>query len=187
MSESSEKFPYQRVVVTGGAGFLGRFIVERLQQFPNVEVFVPRKREYDLVQEADIKRLLQDTRPDMVIHLAAVVGGIGANQKNPGKFFYENLMMGTQLIEQSRLAGVKKFVALGTVCAYPKFTPTPFREDDLWNGYPEETNAPYGLAKKMMLVQSQSYRQQYGYNSDLSLAGKLVRSRRQFRSGSRRT
>ena len=113
----SEKFPYQRVVVTGGAGFLGRFIVGRLQKFADVEVFVPRKREYDLVQEAEIKRLLQDTRPDVVIHLAAVVGGIGANQKNPGKFFYENLMMGTQLIEQSRLAGVKKFVALGTVCS----------------------------------------------------------------------
>ena len=169
----SEQFPYERVVVTGGAGFLGRFIVGRLQQFPNVEVFVPRKRDYDLVHGAEIERLLGDTQPDLVIHLAAVVGGIGANQKNPGKFFYENLMMGTQLIEQSRLAGVRKFVALGTVCAYPKFTPTPFREEDLWNGYPEETNAPYGLAKKMMLVQAQSYRQQYDFNTIFLLPANL--------------
>jgi GDP-L-fucose synthase len=173
MTDFLEKFPYERVVVTGGAGFLGRFIVDRLRKYPNVEVFVPRKRDYDLVQRAQIDRLLDDTRPDMVIHLAAVVGGIGANQKNPGKFFYENLMMGTQLIEQSRLAGVRKFVALGTVCAYPKFTPTPFKEDDLWNGYPEETNAPYGLAKKMMLVQAQSYRQQYGYNTIFLLPANL--------------
>jgi GDP-L-fucose synthase len=129
-----------------------------------VEVFVPRSHEYDLVRGADVERMLQDYSPEMVIHLAAVVGGIGANQKNPGRYFYENLMMGTQLIEQSRLHGVRKFVALGTVCAYPKFTPVPFREDDLWNGYPEETNAPYGLAKKMMLVQAQSYREQYGFN-----------------------
>jgi GDP-L-fucose synthase len=173
MGETGTSFPYRRVVVTGGAGFLGRFIVQRLQQFADVEVFVPRKREYDLVQGTEIDRLLSDTRPDLVIHLAAVVGGIGANQKNPGKFFYENLMMGTQLIEQSRLAGVRKFVALGTVCAYPKFTPTPFHEEDLWNGYPEETNAPYGLAKKMMLVQAQSYRQQYGFNTIFLLPANL--------------
>jgi GDP-L-fucose synthase len=173
MEQLSKSFPYKRVVVTGGAGFLGRFIVKRLQGYKDVEVFVPRKRNYDLVLGAEIERLLADTRPDMVIHLAAVVGGIGANQKNPGKFFHENLMMGTQLIEQSRLAGVRKFVALGTVCAYPKFTPTPFREDDLWNGYPEETNAPYGLAKKMMLVQSQSYREQYGFNSIFLLPANL--------------
>lgn len=160
-------------MVTGGAGFLGRFIVTRLQSYADVEVFVPRKRDHDLVQGSEIERLLRDTRPDMVIHLAAVVGGIGANQKNPGKFFYENLMMGTQLIEQSRQAGVRKFVALGTVCAYPKFTPTPFREDDLWKGYPEETNAPYGLAKKMMLVQAQSYRQQYGFNTIFLLPANL--------------
>jgi GDP-L-fucose synthase len=160
----SRNFPYKRIVVTGGAGFLGRFIVEKLRQHPALEVFVPRSAEFDLVQSRDIDRLLDSTNPDLVIHLAAVVGGIGANQKNPGKFFYENLMMGTQLIERSRLHGVEKFVALGTVCAYPKFTPTPFKEDDLWNGYPEETNAPYGLAKKMMLVQAQSYRQQYGSN-----------------------
>ncbi|HYN85822.1 MAG TPA: GDP-L-fucose synthase [Pyrinomonadaceae bacterium] len=174
MEQTQGRFPYARVVVTGGAGFLGRFIVERLKSTDGVaEVFVPRSREYDLVKADDIRRLLDDTRPDLVVHLAAVVGGIGANQKNPGRFFYENLMMGTQLIEQSRLAGVEKFVALGTVCAYPKFTPTPFKEDDLWDGYPEETNAPYGLAKKMMLVQSQSYRQQYGYNSIFLLPANL--------------
>ena len=169
----TENFPYQRVVVTGGAGFLGRFIVDRLQAINDVAVFVPRRAEYNLVEAADIKRLLDENRPDLVIHLAAVVGGIGANQKNPGKFFYENLMMGVQLIEQARLRGVKKFVALGTVCAYPKFTPTPFSENDLWNGYPEETNAPYGLAKKMMLVQSQGYREQYGYNSIFLLPANL--------------
>lgn len=169
----NQSFPYKRVIVTGGAGFLGRFIVDRLRRQQPLEVFVPRRADYDLVKAADINRLLNETRPDLVIHLAAVVGGIGANQKNPGKFFYENLMMGVQLIEQSRLQGVKKFVALGTVCAYPKFTPTPFREEDLWNGYPEETNAPYGLAKKMMLVQSQSYREQYGYNSIFLLPANL--------------
>lgn len=166
-------FPYRRVVVTGGAGFLGRAIVSRLQYYDGVEITVPRSREYNLIETADVKRLLSQMRPDLVIHLAAVVGGIGANQKNPGKFFYQNLMMGTQLIEQSRLLGVKKFVALGTVCAYPKFTPTPFHEDDLWNGYPEETNAPYGLAKKMMLVQGQSYRQQYGFNTIFLLPANL--------------
>lgn len=169
----SESFPYERVAVTGGAGFLGRFIVERLRTQPQLEVFAPRSADYNLVEAADIKRLYADTRPDLVIHLAAVVGGIGANQKSPGRFFYENLMMGVQLIEQARRSKVKKFVALGTVCAYPKFTPTPFKEDDLWNGYPEETNAPYGLAKKMMLVQSQSYRQQYGYNSIFLLPANL--------------
>jgi GDP-L-fucose synthase len=173
MEAANEQFTYRRVIVTGGAGFLGRFIVERLQSFEGVEVFVPRSRDYNLVDESDIKRLLSKVQPDLVVHLAAVVGGIGANQKNPGKFFYENLMMGVQLIEQSRQHGVQKFVALGTVCAYPKFTPTPFREEDLWNGYPEETNAPYGLAKKMMLVQSQSYRQQYGFNSIFLLPANL--------------
>src|SRR5256714_8450505 len=173
MEEMSESFPYKKVLVTGGAGFLGRFIVERLQSNRDVEVFVPRSADYNLIEAADIKRLFAETRPDLVIHLAAVVGGIGANQKNPGKFFYENLMMGVQLIEQARLHDVRKFVATGTVCAYPKFTPPPFREDDLWNGYPEETNAPYGLAKKMMLVQSQSYRQQYGFNSIFLLPANL--------------
>lgn len=173
MEKFSESFPYKRVVVTGGAGFLGRFVVERLRALTDLEVFVPRSADYNLIEVADIKRLFTATRPDLVIHLAAVVGGIGANQKNPGKFFYENLMMGVQLIEQARLKGVQKFVATGTVCAYPKFTPTPFREEDLWNGYPEETNAPYGLAKKMMLVQSQSYRQQYGFNSIFLLPANL--------------
>lgn len=169
----TEGFPYKRVLVTGGAGFLGRFIVERLRAQQGLEVFVPRSAEFNLVEAADIKHLYAATKPDLVIHLAAVVGGIGANQKNPGKFFYENLMMGVQLIEQARVHQVNKFVALGTVCAYPKFTPTPFSEDDLWNGYPEETNAPYGLAKKMMLVQSQSYREQYGFNSIFLLPANL--------------
>lgn len=173
MHSVEEGFPYKKVVVTGGAGFLGRFVVQRLRSFPGVDVVVPRRQEYDLVREENVKRLLADANPDLVIHLAAVVGGIGHNQKNPGRFFYENLMMGTQLIEQSRLHGIKKFVAIGTVCAYPKYTPTPFKEDDIWNGYPEETNAPYGLAKKMMLVQSQAYREQYGFNSIFLLPANL--------------
>jgi GDP-L-fucose synthase len=173
MTESGESFPYKRVLVTGGSGFLGRCVVNRLRQFPGLEVIVPSHREYNLVEDSNVERLFSATHPDLVIHLAAVVGGIGANQKNPGKFFYENLMMGVRLIEQARQDGVKKFVALGTVCAYPKFTPTPFREDDLWNGYPEETNAPYGLAKKMMLVQAQSYRQQYGFNTIFLLPANL--------------
>jgi len=173
MEELKNGFPFERVVVTGGAGFLGRYIVARLQQYGNIKVSVPRKAEYDLVEGSEIKRLLAETQPDLVIHLAAVVGGIGANQRHPGRFFYENLMMGAQMMEQSRLHGVKKFVALGTVCAYPKHTATPFREEDLWNGYPEKTNAPYGLAKKMMLVQSQSYRQQYGFNSIFLLPANL--------------
>jgi GDP-L-fucose synthase len=173
MTESGEGFPYRRVLVTGGSGFLGRYVVNRLRQFPGLEVIVPSHSEYNLVEGSNVERLLSATHPDLVIHLAAVVGGIGANQKNPGKFFYENLMMGVQLIEQARQHGVKKFAALGTVCAYPKFTPTPFREEDLWNGYPEETNAPYGLAKKMMLVQAQSYRQQYGLNTIFLLPANL--------------
>ena len=171
--ETVPHFPYRKVVVTGGAGFLGKFLVEKLRVFPQVEVFVPRSQEFNLVEETAVKRLLEKTKPDLVIHLAAIVGGIGHNQKNPGRFFYDNLMMGTQLIEQARLHDVKKFVAIGTVCAYPKFTPVPFKEDDLWNGYPEETNAPYGLAKKMMLVQSQAYRQQYDFNSIFLLPANL--------------
>jgi GDP-L-fucose synthase len=173
MEQFSEGFPYKRIVVTGGGGFLGRFVVKRLQAFSGVEIFAPRRVDYNLVELADIKRLYVDTQPDLVIHLAAVVGGIGANQQNPGRFFYENLMMGVQLIEQARQHNVQKFVALGTVCAYPKFTPTPFREDDLWIGYPDATNAPYGLAKKMMLVQGQSYRQQYGFNTIFLLPANL--------------
>jgi GDP-L-fucose synthase len=151
-----------RVTVTGGAGFLGSYTVRRLEE-QGAQVFVPRSRDYDLVDHDAVCRLLRDARPQLVIHLAARVGGIGANRANPGRFFYENLMMGAQLIEESRRAGVEKLVAVGTVCAYPKHTPVPFREDDLWNGYPEETNAPYGLAKKMLLVQAQAYRQQYGF------------------------
>ncbi|HEX3694883.1 MAG TPA: GDP-L-fucose synthase [Polyangia bacterium] len=154
----------KRVVVTGGAGFLGRFVVERLQA-GGATVVVPRSREYDLVDRAAGARLLRDARPDVVIHLAAQVGGIGANRDNPGRFLFENLMMGTQLFEECRLAKIPKLIATGTICAYPKFAPIPFKEDDIWNGYPEETNAPYGLAKKMMLAQSQAYRDQYGMNS----------------------
>ena len=155
----------KRVVVTGGAGFLGSFVVEQLQAKGCRHLIVPRSRDYDFVQMAAVRRLYEDTTPDILIHLAARVGGIGANQANPGRFFYDNLMMGSQLIELGRQWGLKKFVAIGTICAYPKFAPIPFKEDDIWAGYPEETNAPYGLAKKMMLVQSQAYRQQYGFNS----------------------
>lgn len=155
----------QRIVVTGGAGFLGSFVVEQLRAKSCAEIVVPRSRDYDLVQMDAVQQLYSDAKPDLVIHLAARVGGIGANQANPGRFFYDNLMMGTQLIEVGRQRGLKKFVALGTICAYPKFAPIPFKEDDIWNGYPEETNAPYGLAKKMMLAQSQAYRDQYGFNS----------------------
>ena len=169
----NETFPYKQITVTGGAGFLGRFVTENLKRYEGVEVFVPRSRDYNLIEKADILRMLDDSRPELIIHLAAIVGGIGHNQKNPGQFFYDNLMLGAQLMEYARLRGVKKFVAVGTVCAYPKFTPVPFKEDDLWNGYPEETNAPYGLAKKMMLVQSQAYRQQYGFNSIFLLPANL--------------
>ena len=171
--DANAEFPYHKVVVTGGAGFLGRVVVDKLKAFEDVEVFVPRSSEYNLIEGDQVKRLLADVQPDLVLHLAAVVGGIGHNQKNPGRFFYDNLMMGTQLIEQSRLSGVKKFVAIGTVCAYPKFTQVPFKEDDLWAGYPEETNAPYGLAKKMMLVQGQAYREQYGFNTVFLLPANL--------------
>ncbi len=158
-------FENRRVVVTGGAGFLGGYVTERLQKRGCKNILVPKIEDYDLVSINDISRMYDDMKPDVVIHLAAVVGGIGANREHPGEFFYKNLMMGVQLIEQGRLRNIEKFVAIGTVCAYPKFTPVPFKEENIWNGYPEETNAPYGLAKKMLLVQSQSYRAEYGFNS----------------------
>ncbi len=155
----------ERIVVTGGAGFLGGVVVEKLRERGARDVVVPRSAEYDLVDGTAVRRLLADTQPTLVLHLAARVGGIGANRDNPGRFFYENAMMGIQLFHEAWKAGVKKVVAVGTVCAYPKFCPVPFSEDDLWNGYPEETNAPYGIAKKMLSVQSLAYRQQYGFNS----------------------
>ncbi len=155
----------KRILITGGAGFLGSNVVRELTRLGCKHILVFRSSEYDLRSPAETARLFGDTRPQIVIHLAAVVGGIGANLANPGRFFYDNLMMGVNIIEQARLHRVEKVVAIGTVCAYPKFTPVPFREEDLWNGYPEETNAPYGIAKKMLLVQAQAYRQQYGLNS----------------------
>jgi len=169
-----------RFVVTGGAGFLGRSVVETLRQRGAQQVVVPRSVDYDLRQHGAVLELLRDTQPDIIIHLAAIVGGIGANRARPAEFFYDNLMMGTQLLHESWRAGVKKFVTIGTVCAYPKFTPVPFHEADLWNGYPEETNAPYGLAKKMLLVQGQAYRQQYGFNSIYLLPTNLYGPRDNF-------
>ena len=160
----SSFFEKRRIVVTGGAGFLGNYVTEGLKKRGCKNILVPKIEDYDLVKLDNIVRMYDDMKPDIVIHLAAVVGGIGANRQHPGKFFYENLMMGVQLIDQARLRKLEKFVAIGTVCSYPKFAPVPFKEDDLWNGYPEETNAPYGLAKKMLLVQSQAYRAEYGFN-----------------------
>jgi GDP-L-fucose synthase len=153
----------KKIVVTGGRGFLGRFVVEKLKEKGCDNIFVPRSKEYDLVEKENVRKLYRNTQPNIVIHLASVVGGIGANRENPGRFFYDNLMMGAQLIEEGRNYGIEKFVCIGTICAYPKFAPIPFREEDLWNGYPEETNAPYGIAKKALLVQLQAYRQQYGF------------------------
>lgn len=155
----------KKIVVTGGGGFLGRYVVEKLRDAGCGDVFVPRSEDYDLTKEADIIKMMDAAKPDVVIHLAAVVGGIGANREHPGSFFYRNLMMGVQLMEQSRLRGVSKFVTTGTICSYPKFAPIPFREKDIWDGYPEETNAPYGLAKKMLIVQAQAYRDEYGFNA----------------------
>jgi len=155
----------KRIVVTGGAGFLGSHVVEELRSRGARNVGVPRSSEFDLRSAENVRRMYDELRPEIVIHLAAVVGGIGANQENPASFFYENLMMGVELMEHGRRHGIEKFVAVGTVCAYPKFTPVPFREEDLWDGYPEETNAPYGLAKKMLLVQAQAYRRQYGFHA----------------------
>ena len=170
----------KRVLVTGGAGFLGSFVVEKLRERGCQTVIVPRSKDCDLRDRDAIIRLFREGRPELVIHLAAIVGGIGANQAHPGRFFYDNAIMGIQLMEYGRQFGVKKFVAVGTVCAYPKFTPVPFREDDLWNGYPEETNAPYGLAKKMMLVQAQAYRAQYGFNAIYLLPVNLYGPRDNF-------
>jgi GDP-L-fucose synthase len=155
----------KNVTVTGGSGFLGSYVVKKLEERGCRNIFVPRSKDYDLVHYRACEKVYEDSRPDIVIHLAAEVGGIGANRENPGKFFYENLMMGVQMMDLGRRAVIEKFVALGTICAYPKFTPVPFKEENLWNGYPEETNAPYGLAKKMLLVQAQAYRQQYDFNA----------------------
>ncbi len=180
MPSNEVRLQDKRVVVTGGAGFLGSFVVERLRQHGCREVFVPRFKDYDLRDHDAITRLYDDARPDIVIHLAAVVGGIGANRENPGRFFYDNAIMGIQLIEYARRRGIEKFVATGTICAYPKFASIPFKEDELWDGYPEETNAPYGLAKKMMLVQAQAYRAQYGFNAIYLLPVNLYGPRDNF-------
>jgi len=170
----------RRIVVTGGAGFLGSYLLEGLRKRGAEKVFIADIDKYDLTLIDDIRQMYEELTPDIVIHLAAVVGGIGANREHPGEFFYKNLMMGVQLIEKARLRSIEKFVAIGTVCAYPKFTPVPFREDDIWDGYPEETNAPYGLAKKMLLVQSQAYRQEYGFNSIFLLPVNLYGPRDNF-------
>jgi GDP-L-fucose synthase len=177
---SSDFWKNKRVCVTGGAGFLGSFVLAALQQRGAAQVFVPKIEEYDLVNPADIQRMYDEARPDIIIHLAALAGGIGANRARPADFFYINLMMGVQLMHEAWRRGVEKFVAIGTVCAYPKFTPIPFREENIWDGYPEETNAPYGLAKKMLLVQAQAYREQYGFNAIYLLPVNLYGPRDNF-------
>jgi GDP-L-fucose synthase len=174
----------KKIVVTGGAGFLGSYIIDKLQQRGCKNIFIPKIEEYDFVNLESVRKMYNNAKPDIVIHLAALVGGIGANRENPGKFFYDNLMMGVQLLEEGRKYGLEKFVALGTICCYPKFTPVPFKEEDVWNGYPEETNAPYGLAKKMLLVQSQAYRQQYGFNSIFLMPVNLYGPRDNFNPNS---
>ena len=180
LASSPGFWPGRRVVVTGGAGFLGSHIVDRLRSMGCRDVFVPRQADYDLTEPEAVRRLYRDSNPDVVLHLAAQVGGIGANRDNPGLFFYANLAMGVHMIEEARRSGVEKFVQLGTICAYPKFTPVPFREEDLWNGYPEETNAPYGIAKKALLVQLQGYRAQYGFNGIYLLPVNLYGPRDNF-------
>jgi len=179
-NQSPDFWKKRRVCVTGGAGFLGSHLVENLRKRGAGNVFVPRIEEYDLTKLEDIQRMLKDAQPNVIIHLAAVVGGIGANRAHPAEFFYKNLVMGTHLMHIAWEQGVEKFVAIGTICAYPKFTPIPFREEELWNGYPEETNAPYGLAKKMLLVQAQAYRQEYGYNAVFLLPVNLYGPRDNF-------
>jgi GDP-L-fucose synthase len=177
---SNEFWRGKRVIVTGGSGFLGSFVIERLRAHGAEQIIIPRSSEYDLVEGAAVRRLIADVQPHIILHLAARVGGIGANREHPADFFYANLMMGAQLIHEAWQAGVEKFVTIGTVCSYPKFTPVPFKEDDLWNGYPEETNAPYGIAKKALLVQGQAYRQQYGFNAIYLLPVNLYGPRDNF-------
>ncbi len=180
MDERTIFWKNKKVCVTGGTGFLGSFIVDKLRENGAKEIFVPVIEKYNLVKLQDIQRMLDKATPDVILHLAAQVGGIGANREHPAEFFYNNLMMGVQLIHEAYLRKIEKFVALGTVCAYPKFTPVPFKEESIWNGYPEETNAPYGLAKKMLLVQAQAYRQQYGYNAIFLLPVNLYGPRDNF-------
>ena len=171
--DSQEYWKGKRVLVSGGGGFLGSFVVRRLQELSPAQIFAPRSRDYDLRETESVRRVLADTRPDIIIHMAARVGGIGANQAHPAEFFYDNLRMGVEFLHAAWKQGVEKFVTVGTVCSYPKITAVPFKEEDLWKGYPEETNAPYGLAKKMLLVQSMAYRQQYGFNSIFLLPANL--------------